>query len=167
MESCGDLFSRELYGHGIMPIRAFCHELILRKPGILPTELHDTEAWEKVVEKEPAQPPAIIAADAEGIPLVMPSITGAFDIDDLCLERRDKRRINCHNKTLLWSVSIFDFPVLYQDYSRSPKISKGCWINIVAPLSRSSSSGRNPQRAPTGVMPAAIAVLMSTAVSPR
>jgi hypothetical protein len=108
-EAAAALFCAELYGNGIMPIRAFRHDLILRKPGIFPAELHDTEAREKVVIKEAAQPPAVIAADSEGIPLFMTGITGALDIDDLCLERLDKRRIEGHNQFLLLSFSVGSF----------------------------------------------------------
>lgn len=51
-------------------------------------------------------------------------------------------------------------------YKRS-KTSNGRLIRTCAPFSRNSLAERKPQRAPTGNMPAATAVFMSTALSPR
>lgn len=49
----------------------------------------------------------------------------------------------------------------------SARTSPGWWTMAWAPASRSSDSGRKPQVAPTANMPAARAVSMSVAVSPR
>lgn len=54
-----------------------------------------------------------------------------------------------------------------QGCASSETTSRGLWTMAWAPAAQSSASGRKPQVAPTANMPAARAVSMSVAVSPR
>lgn len=58
-------------------------------------------------------------------------------------------------------------PKVLQDGESRVSTSRGCLTMACAPAARSSDSGRNPHVAPTANIPAARAVSMSVAVSPK